>query len=127
MRRDLSSCVPSATLDGNGMSTCTWARGSSRFLLFALDNLVFAIIGGGKAVGGADSSGVGGIGVGSTHSSSSRSLEADEVVLDEKGRLVMCDGSGRAGGGPGRYRDRTDGVVSGATAAAALAALGGCT
>ena len=127
MRRDLSSCVPSATLDGNGMSTCTWARGSSRFLLFALDNLVFAIIGGGTAVGGADSSGVGGIGVESTHSSSSRSLEADEVVLDEKGRLVMCDGSGRAGGGPERYRDGTDGVVSGATAAAALAALGGCT
>ena len=57
MRRGLSSCVPSATLDGNG--TCACARTSFRFLLFALlDDIVFAIIGGGNAEGGADSSGV---------------------------------------------------------------------
>ena len=57
IRRDLSSYTPSATLDGNG--TCP-TRGSFHFLLFALpDDLVFATIEGGNAVGGADSSGVG--------------------------------------------------------------------
>ena len=93
IRRGLSSCVPSATLDGNG--TCA-TRGSFRFLLFALlDDLVFAIIGSGNEVGGADSSGVGGIGVRSTHSSSSRSVEVDEIVRDEKSTadsflLLLC-------------------------------------
>ena len=78
--------MPSATLDRNG--TCA-TRGSFRSLLFALlDKLVFAIIGGGNAVGGADSSGVGGIGVGSTHSSSSRSVEVDEIVRDEKSTVA---------------------------------------
>ena len=86
IRRGLSSCVPSATLDGNG--TCA-TRGAFRFLLFVLlDDLVFAIMGGGNAVGGADSRGVGGIGVGSTHSSSSRSVEEDEIVRDEKSTAV---------------------------------------
>ena len=86
IRRGLSSCVPSATLDGNG--TCA-TRGSFRFLLFVLlDDLVFAIIGGGNAVGGAESRGVGGIGVGSTHSSSSRSTEVDEIVREEKSTVV---------------------------------------
>ena len=71
-------------------------RTSFRFLHFALlDDLVFEIIGGGKAVGGADSSGVGSIGVGSTHSSSSRSVEADGIVRDDKytvvGLLLLCE------------------------------------
>jgi hypothetical protein len=62
LRRGLSSCTPSATVDGNG--TC--ARSSLRFLLLALpDDLVFAMIGGGNAVG-AGSSSVDGMGVGST-------------------------------------------------------------
>ena len=39
-------------------------------------------------MGGADLSGVGGICVGSTHSSSSRSVEADEIVRDEKSTAV---------------------------------------
>jgi hypothetical protein len=76
------------TLDGNG--TC--ARASLRLRLFALlDDLVFAIIGGGNA-GGAVSSGVGGIGVGSTHSSSSRSVESDEIVREKSNAvsLVLC-------------------------------------
>ena len=73
---------------GNG--TCTCARTSFRLLHFALlDDLVFEIIGGGKAVGGAVSSSVGGIGVGSTHSSSSRSFEADEIVCDDKSTAVV--------------------------------------
>ena len=42
------------------------------------------MIGGGNAVGVADSSGIDGIGVGSTHSSSSRSVDVDEIVRDEK-------------------------------------------
>ena len=80
IRHGLSSCAPSATLVGNG--TC--ARGSFHFLLFALlDDLVFAMIGGWNVVGGADSSGVGGKDVGSTHSSWERSVEADEIALDE--------------------------------------------
>ena len=57
------------------------------------DDLVFAMIGGGNAVGGMDSRGVGGIGVGSTHSSSLRSIEADEIVRDEKSTavgLLLC-------------------------------------
>ena len=44
-------------------------------------------------MGGTGSRGVGGIGVGSTHSSSSRSIEADEIVRDEKSTtvgLLLC-------------------------------------
>ena len=78
--------MPSATLVGNG--TC--ARGSFRFLLFALlDDSVFAMIGGGSAVRRVDSSGVGGVGVGSTHSLSSRSVEADEIVRDDEKSTVI--------------------------------------
>ena len=54
---------------------------------------------------------VGGIGVGSTHSKSSRSVEAEEIVRDEKPiaiSLLVCD----AGTGAGHYR--IDGVVLGA-------------
>ena len=91
IRRSLSSCAPSTTLDGN--DTCT-TRGSFRFLLFALlDGLVFAMMGSVKAIGGAGSSGAGGMGVGSTHSSSSRSVEADEIVRNEKSTavgLLLC-------------------------------------
>ena len=68
---------------------------------------------------GAASRGVDGIGVGSTHSASSRSVEADEFVRDRDRRVVMWDDSGRAGGA-GRYG--TYEVVFGA-AASTLAAL----
>ena len=54
---------------------------------------------------------VGGIGVGSTHSKSSRSVEAEEIVRDEKPiaiSLLVCG----AGTGAGHYR--IDGVVLGA-------------
>ena len=54
---------------------------------------------------------VGGIGVGSTHSKSSRSVEAEEIVRDEKPiaiSLLVCG----AGAGAGHYR--IDGVVLGA-------------
>ena len=74
------------------------------------------MIGGGN---GADSRSVDGIGVGSTHSASSRSVEADEFMRDRDRRVVMWDGSGRAAGA-GRYG--TYRVVFGA-AAATLAAL----
>ena len=83
-RRGLSSCVPSATLHGNG--TC--ARASLRFLLLALlDDLVLAI--GGGNTGGAVSSGVASIGVGSTHSSSSRSAESDEIVREKSTAVAL--------------------------------------
>ena len=65
--------------------------------LALLDDLVFAMIGGGNTVGEADLRGVGGIGVGSTLSSSSRSvadyyileyLENDDIVRGEKSTAV---------------------------------------
>ena len=60
------------------MRMCAW-----------LDDLVFAMIRGGNALGGDDSSSMGGIGVGSTHSLSLRSVEADETLRDEKS-TVCC-------------------------------------
>jgi hypothetical protein len=80
------------------------------------------MIGGGKA-GGESSSGVGGIGVGSTHTSSLRSVESDEIVHEKSTTvgLVLC---GRVLV-PWALRDRW--VVFGAAAASTLAALGGCT
>ncbi|KAF8269969.1 hypothetical protein EI94DRAFT_1798656 [Lactarius quietus] len=73
--------APSTALDGNG--TC--ARCSFRFRLFVLlDDLLFAMIaGGGGNAGGEGSSSVGGIGVGSIHSSSSRSAESDDIVREK--------------------------------------------
>ena len=53
--------------------------------LRALDNLVFAMIGDENAIGGADSSGVGGMGVKSNHSLSSRSAESDEIEREKLG------------------------------------------
>ena len=81
------------------------------------------MIGGGSAVRRVDSSGVGGVGVGSTHSLSSRSVEADEIVRDdEKSTAIglLCRRWGRR-----RWPLRADRVVLGAAAAATLAALGG--
>ena len=80
-------------------------------------------------VGGADSRGVSGIGVASTHSSSSRSVKADEIVSDEKsiaaGLSLLCVtvavGPAAALGVMG-----PTGSSLGSAAAAALAALGGC-
>ena len=82
------------------------------------------MIRGRNAVGGADSSVVGGMGVVSTRSSSLRSAESDEIELsDEKstmvGRFTMWDG-----GWAVTRRYGTDGIVFGATVA--LTALGGC-
>ena len=128
IRRGLSSCAPSATLDENGACTCT-SRGHLRFLLFALlDDLVFAMIGagGGNAVGGADSSGVGGTGIGSNHSSSSGHSEwTRSCVMKSPLRLVCHRVDGKWGRRCWRYE--TDGIVFSAAAAATLAALGGCT
>ena len=62
----------------------------------------------------------------STHSSSSGSIEADEIVRDEKSRLVvvvMWDDSGGAGCGTGRYG--TNGLSSVPAATLTLAALRG--
>ena len=50
----------------------------------------------GNAVGGADSSGVGGIGVGSTRSSLSRSAKSNEIVRDEKSTVVTLPGAATA-------------------------------
>ena len=47
------------------------------------------MIGGGSAVRRVDSSGVGDVGVGSTHSLSSRSVEADEIVRDDEKSTVI--------------------------------------
>ena len=59
--------------------------GSLRSPLFALlDDLVLAMIRGGNAVGGADSSVVGGMGVVSTRSSFSRSAESDDIVVRDE-------------------------------------------
>ena len=77
-RRGLSSCAPSATLDGN--STC--ARASLCFLLLALlDDFVLAIGGG--------NTGRAGIGVGSTYSSSSKSAESEEIGREKLTGAVL--------------------------------------
>ena len=66
----------------------TRARASLRLLLLALlDDLVLAI--GGGNTGGAVSSGVAGVGVGSTHSSSSRSAESDEIVCEKSTAVAL--------------------------------------
>ncbi|KAF8269958.1 hypothetical protein EI94DRAFT_1724003 [Lactarius quietus] len=94
--------APSTTLDWKG----TFARCSFRFQLFVLlvEDVHFAMIGGGSMNrGGEGSSGVGGIGIGSTH------------------LLSFCV---VGAGGRRARRYGTDGIVFGA--GATLAALGGC-
>ena len=67
-----------------------------------LDDLVFAMIEGGNPVGAADSRGVGGIGVGSIHSSSSGSVGVDGIVRDKTSTAVglLC---GMLAVGPGAW------------------------
>ena len=56
----------------------------------------------GNAVGGEDSRGVGGIGVGSTRSSLSRSAKSNEIVRDEKSTVVTLRGAATALGVTGQ-------------------------
>ena len=62
-------------------SSCFTTNSLRFWLLALLDNLVL-VIGGGNA-GGTVSSGVMGIGVGSTHSSSSRCAKSDEIMHEK--------------------------------------------